>query len=67
MISAIHKIYLLKKLKRGECSQEEQHLLFDDPYMQHFKLIVENFGIDNAIKSLSKFALKQTTEEQKHV
>jgi hypothetical protein len=31
MISAIHQIYLLKKLKRGECSPEEESLLFNDP------------------------------------
>jgi hypothetical protein len=36
MISAIHQIYLLKKLKRGECSPEEESLLFNDPYMPHF-------------------------------
>ena len=57
MISAIHQISLLKKLKRGECSPEEESLLFNDPYMPHFEQIVRNAGIDTAIAGLSKFAL----------
>ena len=57
MISAIHQISLLKKLKRGECSPEEESLLFDDPYMPHFRQLVLNAGIDTAISGLSKFAL----------
>ena len=57
MVSTLHQIELLHKLKRGECSQDEQALLFNDPYMPHFEQIVRNAGIDTAIAGLSKFAL----------